>query len=69
MAIEIWPPFQLFDLFYTAGRLLGRGISPPQGRYLHTGKHNTENKLTQMAFVSASHGCHVVINDYDRLKM
>jgi hypothetical protein len=27
--------------------LLGRGISPSQGRYLHTEQHKTQNKRTQ----------------------
>jgi hypothetical protein len=28
-----------FLILYTVGRLLGRGISPSQGHYLHTGQH------------------------------
>jgi hypothetical protein len=34
-----WPPFQFLDLFTQSVGLLGRGIRPPQGRYLHTGQH------------------------------
>jgi hypothetical protein len=31
--------FFSFLILYTDGRILGRGISPPQGRYLHTWQH------------------------------
>jgi hypothetical protein len=31
-----WPLFQLLDLLQSVG-LLGQGISPSRGRYLHTG--------------------------------
>jgi hypothetical protein len=31
-----WPLFQFLDLFTQPVGLLGRGISPSQGRYLHT---------------------------------
>jgi hypothetical protein len=31
--------FFSFLILYTIGRLLGRGIGPSQGRYLHTGQH------------------------------
>jgi hypothetical protein len=31
-----WPLFQFLDLFTQSVGLLGRGISPSQGRYLHT---------------------------------
>jgi hypothetical protein len=41
-----WPLFQFLDLFTQSVGLLGRGISPSQGRYLHTGKHK-QNKRTQ----------------------
>jgi hypothetical protein len=34
-----WPLFQFLDLFTQSVGLLGRGISPLQGRYLHTGQH------------------------------
>jgi hypothetical protein len=37
--------FISFLIIYTLG-LLGRGISPSQGRYLHTGQHK-QNKCTQ----------------------
>jgi hypothetical protein len=38
--------FQFLDLFTQSVGLLGRGISPSQGRYLHTGQHK-QNKRTQ----------------------
>jgi hypothetical protein len=34
-----WPLFSFRNLFYTVVGLLGREISPPQERYLHTGQH------------------------------
>jgi hypothetical protein len=34
-----WPLFQFLDLFTQLVGLLGWGISPSQGRYLHTGQH------------------------------
>jgi hypothetical protein len=34
-----WPLFQFLDLFTQSVGLLRRGISPSQGRYLHTGQH------------------------------
>jgi hypothetical protein len=37
-----WPPFYFLNL-YTVG-LLGRGISPSQGRYLHTEQHKHRSK-------------------------
>jgi hypothetical protein len=33
------PLLQFRNPFYTDGRILGRGISPSQGRYLHTEQH------------------------------
>jgi hypothetical protein len=41
-----WPLFQFIDLFKQSVGLLGRGISPSQGSYLHTGQHK-QNKRTQ----------------------
>jgi hypothetical protein len=41
-----WPLFQFLDLFTQKIGLLGRGISPSQGRYLHTEQHK-QNKRTQ----------------------
>jgi hypothetical protein len=38
--------FFTFLILYTARRLLGRGISPSQGRYLHTEQHK-QYKSTQ----------------------
>jgi hypothetical protein len=36
-----WPLLQFRNLFfYTGGRTPGTGISPLQGRYLHTGRQN-----------------------------
>jgi hypothetical protein len=34
-----WPTFQFLVLFTQSVGLLGRGISPSQGRYLHTEQH------------------------------
>jgi hypothetical protein len=34
-----WPLLQFRNLFTQTVGLLGRGISPSQGRYLHTGPH------------------------------
>jgi hypothetical protein len=34
-----WPLFQFLDLFTQSVGLLWRGITPLQGRYLHTGQH------------------------------
>jgi hypothetical protein len=34
-----WLRFQFLDLFTQSVGLLGRGISPSQVRYLHTGQH------------------------------
>jgi hypothetical protein len=34
-----WPLFEFLDLFTQSVGHLGRGISPSQGRYLHTGQH------------------------------
>jgi hypothetical protein len=40
-----WPLFQFLDLFTQSVGLLGRGISPSQGLYLHIGQHkHTINK-------------------------
>jgi hypothetical protein len=49
-----WPPFQLLDLFTESVGLLGRGISPSQGRYLHTEQHkqrmHTQTSMSQVGF-------------------
>jgi hypothetical protein len=37
--VGLWPLFQFLNLFTQSVGLLGRGISPSQGRYLHTGQH------------------------------
>jgi polyferredoxin len=34
-----WPLFQFLNLFTPSVGLLGRGIRPSQGRYLHTEQH------------------------------
>jgi hypothetical protein len=34
-----WPLFQFLDLFTQSVGLLGRGISPSKGRYMHTEQH------------------------------
>jgi hypothetical protein len=44
--VGLWPLFQILDLFTQSVGLLGRGISPSQGRYLHTELHK-QNKRTQ----------------------
>jgi hypothetical protein len=41
-----WPIFQFLCLFTQSVGLLGPGISPPQGHYLHIGQHK-QNKRTQ----------------------
>jgi hypothetical protein len=35
--VVLWPLFQVLNLFTQSIGLLGRGISPSQGRYLHAG--------------------------------
>jgi hypothetical protein len=42
-----WTLFQFLDLFTRSVGFLGRGISPSQGRYLHTGQHKHRTKRTQ----------------------
>jgi hypothetical protein len=42
--VEPWPLFQFLDLFTQSVGLLGRGNSPSQGRYLHTGQHKQNNR-------------------------
>jgi hypothetical protein len=42
-----WPLFQFLDLFKQSVGLFQWGISQPQGLYLHTGQHKTQNKSTQ----------------------
>jgi hypothetical protein len=37
--VGLWPPFQFLDLLTQSVGLLGRGISPSQGRYMHTGQN------------------------------
>jgi hypothetical protein len=39
---EPWPLFQFLDLLTQSVGLLGRGISPSQGRYLHTEQTYTD---------------------------
>jgi hypothetical protein len=41
-----WPLFQSLNLFTQSVGLLGRGISPSQGRYLHTGQHTDIHALS-----------------------
>jgi hypothetical protein len=45
-----WPLFQFLDLFTKSVGLLGRVISPSQGRYLHTEQHKL-NKRTQTSML------------------
>jgi hypothetical protein len=40
-----WPLFQFLDLFTQSVGLLGWGISPSQGRYLHTGQHKHKKNV------------------------
>jgi hypothetical protein len=46
--------FFSFLIFYTVGRTLSTGVSPSQGRYLHTGQHKqnkrTQTSMSQMGF-------------------
>jgi hypothetical protein len=42
-----WPLFRFLNLFTQLVGLLGRGISPSQVRYLHTGQAQTQNKRKQ----------------------
>jgi hypothetical protein len=37
--VRPWPLFQFLDLFTQSVGLLGQGISPSQGSYLHAGQH------------------------------
>jgi hypothetical protein len=41
-----WSLLQFLIFFTQTVGLLRRGINPLQGRYLHTGQHNTEYKHT-----------------------
>jgi hypothetical protein len=43
----LWSLFQFLNLYTQSVGLLGRGISPSQGRYLHTEQHKQQNKRTQ----------------------
>jgi hypothetical protein len=49
-----WSLFQCLDLFTQSVGLLGRGISPSQGRCLHTGEHkdkiNAQASMPQGGF-------------------
>jgi hypothetical protein len=45
--VRPWPLLQFRNLFYTDGRILGRVISPSQGRYLNTGQHEHRINATQ----------------------
>jgi hypothetical protein len=44
--VRPWPLFQFLDLFIQSVGFFGRGISPSQGRYRHTGQHK-QNKRRQ----------------------
>jgi hypothetical protein len=47
-----WLPFQFLHLFTQSVGLLGRGISPSQSPYLHTGQNKrTETFMRQVGFV------------------
>jgi hypothetical protein len=52
LSLWIYSPLDLgrffsFLILYTVSRLLGWGISPSQGRYVHAEQHKTQNKRTQ----------------------
>jgi hypothetical protein len=47
-----WPLFQFLDLFAQSVVLLGRGISPSQDRYLHTGQH--KQRIKAHTYIHAS---------------
>jgi hypothetical protein len=46
--VEPWPFFQFLGPFTLSVGSLGRGISPSQGRYLHTVQHE-QNKRKQIS--------------------
>jgi hypothetical protein len=49
-----WPLFQFHDIFTQTVGLLGRVISPSQGRYLHTGQH--KHRINAHTDIHASNG-------------
>jgi hypothetical protein len=60
-----WPLFQFLDLFTKSVGLLERGISPSQGRYLHTWQHK-QNKRTQTSM--PQRGFEPTIPVFERVK-
>jgi hypothetical protein len=44
--VRPWPLLQFRNHFLQSVGLLGRVISPSQGRYLHTGQHKLRKKRT-----------------------
>jgi hypothetical protein len=51
--VRPWPRFQFLDLFTQSVGLLGRGISPSQGRYLTTGQYNNTHTDIHAGFETA----------------
>jgi hypothetical protein len=49
-----WPLFSFVIFFTQSVGLLGRGISPPQGRYLHTEQH--KHRINTHTDIHASSG-------------
>jgi hypothetical protein len=49
-----WVIFQFLGLFTQTVGLLGRGISPSQGRYLHTGQQ--KHRINGHTYIHASNG-------------
>jgi hypothetical protein len=60
-----WPLLKFCNLFTQTVGLLGRVISPMQGRCLHTGQH-TRNKRTQTSVPSV--GFETTIPAFERAK-
>jgi hypothetical protein len=50
--VEPWLLLSFVIFFTQSLRLLRRGISPSQGRYLHTGQHETESTHTDINALS-----------------
>jgi hypothetical protein len=68
--VRPWPLFQFLELFTQLVGLLGRGISPSQGRYLHTAQHSTaqtQNKSTHTSMPRV--GFEFMISVFERAKI
>jgi hypothetical protein len=51
--VEPWPLFQVLDSIQSVG-LLGRGISPSEGLYLHIEQYKTLNKREDIHALSGN---------------